>query len=108
MPRFFLPSFPAQARQLSAFGERLRKARLRRGITTVQFAERLGVSRDTLNRVERGDPNVAIGTYARALRLLGLDHDLDAVAADDVLGRKLQDLKLAPKRTRTARDTGDG
>lgn len=30
----------------------------------------------------------------RALRVLVLDSDLDAVAKDDVLGRKLQDIAL--------------
>ena len=35
-----------------------------------------------------------MGTYLRALRVLGLDGDIDAVGRDDVLGRKLQDLEL--------------
>ena|SRR5487761_2516708 len=108
MPRTFQRLYPSQTRQLEALGERLRRARLRRGITTVQFAERTGVARDTLNRVERGDPAVALGTYLRALRVLGLDEDLDAVAADDALGRKLQDLELPAKRTRAPRESSDG
>jgi hypothetical protein len=39
---------------------------------------------------------VSLGTYLRVLRVLGLDKDLDAVARDDALGRKLQDLGLEP------------
>lgn len=58
------------------------------------MAERIGVSRDTFNRVEKGDPAVSLGTYLKTLRVLGLDADLDALAKDDVLGRKLQDLAL--------------
>ena len=58
------------------------------------MAERVGISRDTFNRVEKGDPAVSLGTYLKVLRVLGLDADLDAVAKDDVLGRKLQDLSL--------------
>ena len=108
MPRTFQTLYPSQTRQLVALGERLRRARLRRRITTVQFAERTGVSRDTLNRVERGDPAVALGTYLRALRVLGLDNDLDVLAADDALGRKLQDLELPAKRTRVPRGGTDG
>ena len=50
--------------------------------------------------LEKGDPNIALGTYARALRVLGLDRDLDEVARDDELGRKLQDLRLPQRRTR--------
>jgi hypothetical protein len=60
------------------------------------------VSRDTLNRLEKGDGNIAISTYMRALRVLGLDADMDAVARDDELGRKLQDLNL-PSRISSAK-----
>jgi transcriptional regulator with XRE-family HTH domain len=86
--------FPAQRRQLAAFGERLRLARKRRRLSTVQMAERVGVSRDTFTRVEKGDPAVSLGIYLRVLRVLGLDADLDLIGKDDVLGRKLQDIAL--------------
>jgi transcriptional regulator with XRE-family HTH domain len=85
---------PAQRRQLSALGERLRLARKRRRLSAVLMAERVDISRDTLNRVEKGDPAVSLGIYLRVLRVLGLDADLDLVARDDVLGRKLQDMEL--------------
>jgi transcriptional regulator with XRE-family HTH domain len=94
MPRTLPASFPAQRRQLAAFGERLRLARKRRRLSAVLMAERVGVSRDTLNRVEKGDPAVSLGTYLRVLRVLGLDPDMDLLARDDVLGRKLQDMEL--------------
>jgi transcriptional regulator with XRE-family HTH domain len=92
MPRTFQRSFPSLARQAQELGERMRLARLRRKLSTVLFAERMGVSRETLRRLEAGDANIALGTYMRALRVLGLDKDIDAVARDDVLGRRLQDL----------------
>ncbi|RKE39753.1 helix-turn-helix protein [Paraburkholderia sp. BL23I1N1] len=98
MPRTFNRSFPSVEKQMRALGERLKLARLRRELSTVLFAERLGISRDTLSRLEKGDPNIALGTYMRALRVLGLDKDMDAVARDDELGRKLQDLKLPGQR----------
>jgi transcriptional regulator with XRE-family HTH domain len=96
MPRVVQPPFPVSRRQLSAFGERLRLARKRRKISTVLMAERAGISRDTLNRVEKGDPAVSLGTYLRILRVLGLDGDLELLAGEDRLGRKLQDLALDP------------
>jgi transcriptional regulator with XRE-family HTH domain len=98
MPRTFPRPFPSVERQIHSLGERLKLARLRRELPTALFAERLGISRDTLNRLEKGDPNIALGTYMRALRVLGLDKDIDAVARDDELGRKLQDLKLPGQR----------
>ncbi len=100
MGRSFRKPFPSQARQMAALGDRLRAARLRRSMTAIDFAQRVGVSRDTLSRLENGDDSIALGTYVRALRVLGLDGDLEAVARDDELGRKLQDLRLPPKRLR--------
>lgn len=88
---------------MAALGQRLRLARLRRKVSTVQMAERMGVARDTLNRLEKGDAAIALGTYLRALRVLGLDRDLDLVAQDDELGRKLQDLALEPTPSRPKR-----
>ena len=93
--------FPQASRQLEALGDRLRTARLRRKLTGVVFAERMGVARDTLHRLEKGDPGISLGTYQRALRILGLDQDLDLIARDDVLGRKLQDARLPARRAAT-------
>lgn len=99
MPRTFQRPFPSVDKQMRAFGERLKLARLRRELSTALFAERVGISRDTLNRLEKGDPNIALGTYLRALRVLGLDADINALARDDELGRKLQDLRLPGRRS---------
>jgi hypothetical protein len=41
---------------------------------------------------------VALGIYARVMQVLRLEDDLQRLAADDLLGRKLQDANLAPKR----------
>lgn len=95
-----LPAFPSVLRQLQALGERMRLARLRRRISAELFSERMGVSRETLRRLEKGDPTIAMGTYMRALRVLGLDSDIDGLARDDELGRKLQDLALPQPQTR--------
>jgi transcriptional regulator with XRE-family HTH domain len=82
-------------------------ARLRRRITATLLAERAGMSRPTLRAIERGDPGVTLGSIANVLHSLGLDSDLDALAADDELGRKLQDLALN-SRPRAARDKPKG
>ena len=90
--------FPKMARRLSAFGERLKLARKRRKISMVRMAERVGVSRATLYKMEKGDPSVAMGHYAAALRVLGLETDVDALAGDDELGHRLQDAELLSRR----------
>ena len=41
---------------------------------------------------------MALGIYARVLQALRLDHDLASIAADDALGRKLQDAGLGPRQ----------
>src|SRR5216117_3439484 len=103
MARSVPPLLPRLARLLGDVGENVRKARLRRAYSAETVAQRAGISRKTLSRVERGDPAVALGIYARVLQALGLENDLAAVASDDVLGRKLQDSRLehrerAPRR----------
>ena len=75
-------------------GENIRLARLRRDLSSDQVAERAGISRNTLIKIERGDEGVAIGMYFRVLIVLRLEEDLTNVAKDDVLGRKLQDAGL--------------
>lgn len=95
---------PSSVKILKALGENLRMARLRRQITAEQVAQRANISRSTLWMMEKGSPAVAMGAYCQVLFVLGLESDLLKVAADDVLGKKLQDLKLnvrarAPKKT---------
>lgn len=109
----FMPSaapnlYPSQSRLLRALGVRLRAARLRRRFSVTLVAERAGISRPTLNKVERGDSSVTMGTYLRVLAVLGLETDLEQVAAADPVGRRLQDAELAvPRRApkRASRDT---
>jgi transcriptional regulator with XRE-family HTH domain len=88
--------FPQEQRILVAFGERIRLARLRRKLAATTVAQRAGISRTSLYKAECGDAGVTIGTYLRILAALGLDKDIEALAADDKVGHRLQDLRLAP------------
>ncbi|MDR2682503.1 MAG: helix-turn-helix domain-containing protein [Dysgonamonadaceae bacterium] len=96
---------PRLLRTLEEMGGNIKLARLRRKLSAAQIAERAGISRSTLWQIERGAPNVAMGSYAQVLFVLGLEKHLQQVAADDILGRKLQDAgilpgKRAPKKTK--------
>ena len=102
MPRVQPPLFPATAKLLADFGERIRLARLRRDFSMETVAARAQISRITLSRAERGDPAVAFGTYLRILQVLRLEQDVALLAKDDAVGRKLQDLKL-PERRRASK-----
>jgi transcriptional regulator with XRE-family HTH domain len=80
-------------------GEQIKLARLRRNLSAVLVAERAGISRATLQSVEKGSPSVSIGIYASVLHALNnLDKDLLLIAKDDELGRTLQDLKLTTRK----------
>jgi transcriptional regulator with XRE-family HTH domain len=89
---------PRLARLLEQVGGNLKLARLRRKYSAETVAQRAGISRKTLYRAEQGDPAVALGIYARVLQVLRLEQDLILLAADDELGRKLQDAALIPKQ----------
>ncbi len=91
---------PNQQKILTALGENIRLARLRRGFSTELIAERAGISRASLWAVEKGSPSVAMGIYVAVLNALSLEKDMLKVAEDDELGRKLQDLQL-PVRLRS-------
>lgn len=96
MPSKPPPPFPLEQRRLEALGDRLRAARKRRRFAVNTVATRAGVSRQTLYNVENGDPSVTLGTLLRVLAVLGLDAGLDQLAADDPVGRQLQDRQLEP------------
>ena len=84
---------------LEQMGKQIKMARLRRQLSSVLVAERAGISRATLCNIEQGSPSVAIGSYAAVLHALGgMDKDLELVAKDDELGRKLQDLNLVTRK----------
>lgn len=85
-------------------GRDIRDARLRRRISTSVMAERASISRTTLNKIEKGDPGVALGHYAMVLFVLGLSDRLAEVAdvRFDPVGRELDEENL-PQRIRHPR-----
>lgn len=90
---------PGTGEVLATMGEQIKLARLRRGLSAELVAERAGISRASLWKVEKGEPSVAMGIYAAVLHVLNnLDKDLLLIARDDELGRRLQDLNLITKK----------
>ena len=84
----------ALTQQLQLMGERIMLARKRRHLSMQDVADRATVTRLTVSKVEHGDPTVSMGIYARVLFALNLEKDISLLAADDALGRQLQDAEL--------------
>lgn len=99
MPAYAQP-LDEDARLLAELGVRLRLARKRRGMSAEKLAERAGITRVTLHRLEVGAPAAAsLGTLTRVLGALGMAGDLTLLARDDRVGHQLRDASLlAPKK----------
>lgn len=84
---------------LRKLGSDIRDARLRRRIPVAVMAQRAFISRTTLVKLEKGDPGVAMGTYASVLFALGMIDKLRELASakSDEIGLALEEERL-PKR----------
>lgn len=85
------------AQHMELMGEQIMLARKRRHLSMQDIADRAMVTRLTVSKVEHGDPTVSMGIYARVLYALNLERDITLLAADDNLGRQLQDAELLRK-----------
>lgn len=94
---------PARTRLGAArIGSHLATWRKLQSLTAEQVADRAGVTRDTLRRLERGEPTVGLDVFLNVSRVLGiLDHVVQAVDPYETdLGRARADEAL-PKRVRS-------
>lgn len=86
---------------LALMGALLRAARIKKRMSARGLAERAGISRDMLYRIERGDPRCEIGVVFELAAILGVslfEPDLERLQAR---AREVQDrLTLLPKAVR--------
>lgn len=87
---------------LRKLGQDINDARRRRRIAIELMAERAGLSRATIGKIEKGDPTTSMGGYAAVLFVLGMERRLSDLvdSVHDLIGRRLEDEKL-PQRIRT-------
>src|SRR5712692_4788224 len=99
-----LPGPAAKAIELLA--RDITTARTRRRIPQRLLAQRMMVTLDTVQRLERGDAGVSIGIVATALWALGLVDHLATLASpdQDTVGSS-EELRRLPKRARAPRQT---
>lgn len=96
---------PATVRHaLARLGADIRLARRKRSLTVRMMMERTGVAKTTYLKVEKGDPTVAMATYAMVLHVLGLGEALGqlADARQDETGLML-DARRVPQRVRPSK-----
>lgn len=75
------PSIPEEFRnQAVELGMRIRAARQRRRLRLEDMADKAGLSRSTIEAVERGALTTSFGAYMAVLGVLGLTRELDLVA----------------------------
>ena len=82
-PRALLQLPPATAGAIEKLGADLAVARLRRKESLRSWAQRLGITVSTLQRLEAGDPSVGVGIVATALWLIQRDGELRNLAAPE-------------------------
>lgn len=82
-------------------GHLVRKARIERKISTIDVAERAGISRGLLRRVEAGDPGCAIGTVFEVAAIVGVKlFDAEPAAISRAIATNRDLLTLLPKSIR--------
>ena len=86
---------------LRKLGQDINAARRRRRITAQLMAQRAGLSRSTIGKIEKGDPTTSMGSYGAVLFVLGMEKRLSDLvdSIHDLVGRRLEDENL-PQRVR--------
>lgn len=57
---------------VALLGQMIREARLAKKLTAAELAERAGISRGLIQRIEQGDPGCTIGAVFEAAAILGV------------------------------------
>lgn len=86
---------------LSELGGRLARMRLEKNLTQAQLAEKAGVSKRTVERLERGDVAPQLSGFIRVCRALELVERFELLVPEPVMSPMMQ-LRLGGKRRRRA------
>lgn len=95
------PLSPVVGKSSATIGEHLATWRRIQGITSAELASRASVSRETISRIEHGDPSVGFGKVLSVCRVLGIMPQV--VFAFDPASTEYGRLRLTdslPKRVR--------
>jgi transcriptional regulator with XRE-family HTH domain len=87
---------------LVLLGQLIRRARIERKLTVAGLAERTGLSRGLVQRIEKSDPGCAIGAVFEVAATVGVRlFDADQAALASAISANATILTLLPKAVRT-------
>ncbi|SOC30412.1 hypothetical protein [Thalassospira xiamenensis] len=94
-------------RSFRKMGANISLARKRRKFTIAMMLDRTGMAKQTYQKIEKGDPTVAIAYYALVFSVLGEKDPFGNILAPetDEVGLML-DVEKAPKRVRPPQKKG--
>lgn len=88
-------------RRLGDIGASVRRWRLMQSLKSEELAERAGISRSTLQKVERGEPGVSVGAVMSVMQALGqIDHIAEAFDPLSTDIGRLRSTETLPERIR--------
>jgi len=95
-------AYARQTREAVALlGQLIRAARIERQLSVQELAERVGVSRDLMQRIELGDPRVGLGVAFEAATVVGVPLFADEPSRlASERARQTEKLRLLPKAVR--------
>jgi transcriptional regulator with XRE-family HTH domain len=104
MAKVHYPISPYAADATVLLGQLLRKARIERSMGTLNVAERAGISRGLLRRIEAGDPGCTIGAVFEVAAIVGLRlFDAEQATLSRAIESNREVMTLLPKSIRARR-----
>lgn len=102
MPKSITRTYSRYSRAATALlGGLIRAARKEHKLTAQEVADRAGISRGLLQRIEKGDLKCEIGAVFEVATIVGVKlFDADEIALATHLGRTKEKLALLPKSVR--------
>jgi DNA-binding XRE family transcriptional regulator len=89
---------------LELMGNMIREGRILANLTSDALAQRAGISRSLLQRMEKGDPGCAIGVVFEVAAIIGIPlFDTDAKSLALRLGFSTEKQALLPKAVRPSK-----
>ena len=102
MPKSVTRTYSRYSRDaVSLLGALIREARNERRITAQELADRAGISRGLLQRIEKGNPKCEIGAVFEVAAIVGVKlFDADESTLTNSLRQTREKLALLPKSVR--------